>query len=262
MTMDEPSRSLPPWLAPAVQQMELNNKLIVTLDEVHTYLPKLDRPRVRTAVSQLIARGWLHPTGVRGVYEFIPGAAAGPYPSGDPWLRLRAELLIHPLTFHVGATSAAWLLGYAQRSPERHVVVVPSGTRVAELMRATYRVLETSPAPSTTMIESLPVPTPTELLAETAQLAPRLNLDAAQGWLRRLLADITPEEVAEALRDRSPATRARAGYIVEACSAADHAQAIADLGLPATGPFYTGGHHSDGRYSARWNVYDSGRIAS
>ncbi len=57
MTMDEPSRSLPPWLASAVQQMELNNKSIVMLDEVQAYLPKLGRPRVRTAVSQLIARG-------------------------------------------------------------------------------------------------------------------------------------------------------------------------------------------------------------
>ncbi len=256
----ETGRSIPGWLASIVQEFELNAQALVTVEDVLCARPDLSRPVARRALAELVRRGWLRPLGVRGTYEFIPGAAAGPYPSSDPWLVLRAEIKRRPGLGHVGATSAAWLHGYAQRSPTPHIIVMTPDVHVPRPLVAAYQVLRTTPAPAHACIDGLPVPTAPELVAEVAQLAPRLALDAAQGWLRRLFADTTPEAVAETLVDRGPATRARAGYIADACGAAAHAAAIAALGNVGPGPFYTGPRRSDGFFAARWRVYDTGRV--
>ena len=253
-------RSVPGWLASVIQELELDRSTLVTVEDVQRARPDLDRAVARRAITDLVRRGWLRPIGRRGTYEFIPGAAAGPYPSGDPWLILRAELARRLARFHVGPNSAAWLLGYAQRSPNPHIVVTTPEVRIPRLLRATYRVLATDPAPAHGTVDGLPVPTPPELFAEVAQLAPRLSLDAARGWLRRLLEDIDPSSVAQVLGDRGVATRARAGYLAEICGAEAHAVAIASLGPIGRGPFYTGPRREGGLFSARWRVYDTGRV--
>ncbi len=272
LTDEEGARAIPGWLAPVVRDFEFDARRLVTVEDVLRARPDLSRPLARQALAALTRRGWLCPTGVRGTYEFLP-AAAGPYPSGDPWLALRAALARRPDLGHVGATSAAWLRGYAQRSPARHIVVTTPDVRVPPALAGTYRVLRTAPAPASDCIDGLPVPTAPELLAEVAQLAPRLSLDAAQGWLSRLLDDASPAAIAAALAGRGPATRARAGYIAEACGAETHAAAIAALGDVGSGPYYTGprpgrGGRAQGAaragdpFAPRWRVYDTGRVAA
>jgi len=258
--LEAPARSIPSWLSRVLQELELTRPRLVTVDDVQRVLPH-QRSVVRNAIVELTRRGWLRPTGIRATYEFIPAEAAGPYPSGDPWLVLRAELERYPGAFHVGAASAAWLRGYAQRSPRPHTVVTRSGLWIPRPLRAHYAIHLTNPAPASDTRDGLPVPTPPELLAEVAQLAPHLDLDAAQGWLRRLLDDTMPDAVATVLRDRSAATRARAGYIAEVCGATAHADAIAALGTARSGPYYTGPSHAHGHYAPRWRVYDTGHIA-
>jgi hypothetical protein len=122
-------------------------------------------------------------------------------------------------------------------------------------------VLTTSPAPAHGEANGLPVPTPPELFVEVAQLAPRLTLDGAAGWLRRLLGDASVDEVVRLLRERSVTTRARAGYLADVSGAPEHAAAVEHLGSLDSGPFYTGPTRREGGYSARWRVYDSGRVA-
>jgi hypothetical protein len=255
------TRSIPAWLAPVVQDLELERNALVTARDVRRIRPELDPVTARRALMELVDRGWLRPIGVRGTYEFIPGAAAGPYPSGDPWLVLRAELARHPGAFHPGAHSAAWLRGYAQRAPDHHLVVAASDQYVPAPLRRVYRVLATTPAPAHDDVDGLPVPTPAELLAEVAQLAPRLRLDAATGWLRRALEDVTPDDLADELQSRSRTTRARAGYIAETCGSGAHADAIAQLGPLGSGPYYTGPRRTGARYAARWHLFDTGWIA-
>jgi len=255
-------RPIPGWLAGVVQEFELDARVLVTVEDVLRARPDLSRPVARRALAELVRRGWLHPTGVRGTYEFIPGAAAGPYPSSDPWLVLRAELARRPGLAHVGATSAAWLRGYARRAPAPHVVIMTPDVRAPRPLVEIYRVLRTAPAPAHDRIDGLPVPTAPELVAEVAQLAPRLSLDAARGWLCRLFDDTTPAAVAAALAARGPAARARAGYIAEACGMEAHAVAIAALGDVGAGPYYTGARASGGPFAPRWRVYDTGRVAA
>jgi predicted transcriptional regulator of viral defense system len=255
-------RSLPAWLADIVQDFELHARRLVSVEDVRRARPELSHAAARLALAELARRGWLVRAGIRGVYEFIPGAAAGVYPSGDPWLPLRAALERQPDAFHVGAASAAWLCGYAQRRPPRHLLVTAPATYVSRALQATYRVLRTQPAPAHGRVDNLPVPTAAELIAEVAQLAPRLALDTAQGWLRRAFADATPEELVTVLRDRRVATHARAGYFAEACGAAAHANAIAASYQLGTGPYFTGPRTTSVFFAARWRVYDSGKVAA
>jgi predicted transcriptional regulator of viral defense system len=255
-------RSLPAWLADIVQDFELHARRLVTADDVLHVRRELSRAAARLALAELTRRGWLVRAGVRGVYEFIPGAVAGVYPSGDPWLVLRAALDRRPDAFHVGAVSAAWLRGYAQRRPPRHILVTTPSVPVPQPLRAAYRVLRTQPAPAHDRIDGLPVPTAAELVAEVAQLAPRLPLDTAQGWLRRAFADVTPEEIVAVLRDRRAATWARAGYFAEMCGTEAHARAIAAAYPIGNGPYFTGPRTSGAPFSTRWRVYDSGRVAA
>jgi predicted transcriptional regulator of viral defense system len=254
-------RSLPAWLAGVVQDFELHGRRLVSVGDVQRARPELSHALARLALAELVRRGWLVHAGARGMYEFIPGAAAGVFPSGDPWLVLRAALARRPDAFHVGAVSAAWLRGYAQRRPPRHVVVTVPSIQVSQTLRAAFQVLRTQPAPAHDWIDGLPVPTAAELIVEVAQLAPRLTLDTAQGWLRRAYADATPEDVVQALRGRRSATRARAGYFAEVCGADAHAHAIVAPGV-GDGPYFTGPRTTKATFSARWRVYDSARVAA
>jgi AbiEi antitoxin C-terminal domain len=255
-------RSLPAWLGRVVQELELAQAKTVSIDEIQRIEPNLRRSVVRQGATDLVRLGWLRPLGKRGTYEFIPGAAAGPYPSGDPWLILRAEVANTAETIHVGANSAAWLLGYAQRSPSPHIVVAPSSSHVSRLLKMTYRVIATTPAPARGNVDGLPVPTPPELFVEVAQLAPRLTLDAARGWLTRLIRDVDPSDAISLLRDRRISTRARAGYIADVCGATTLANAIAASVPLGRGPFYTGAPGTAAPFSARWRVYDTGHIGT
>jgi hypothetical protein len=128
-------------------------------------------------------------------------------------------------------------------------------------MRAAYGVLTTDPAPASSSVSGIPVPTPPELFVEVAQLAPRLHLDSAQGWLRRVLDAAPPEEVALILQNRNASTRARAGYIAEVCAANNHAEQIRALEPIGAGPYYTGPRDTGGHFDNRWRVYDTGAIA-
>lgn len=254
------ARSLPQWLAPVVEGLELERARIVTVGEVQRLLAK-DRRIVWLAISDLVKRGWLRPVGIRGTYEFIPGAAAGPYSCGDPWLVLRAVLANRAGEFHVGVSSAAWLLGFAQRMPERHFIVAQSGTRAPRALHVAYEVLTTNPAPASNVVDGLPVPTRAELFAEVAQLAPRLELDSTKGWLRRLLDDTKPSELSVVLSSRSVATRARAGYLAEVCGAKEHADAISAIGPLGRGPYYMQGKNGRKHFSPRWRLYGDGKTA-
>ena len=256
----EEARSIPAWLANVVQELELEDDILVQTDDIRQHL-RFPREHHRAAIQELVRRGWLRPLPLRGIFEFIPGKAAGRYPSGDPWILARAALIKWPGLFHVGANSAAWLRGYAQRSPARHILVASSGARIPESLSTEYCFHLASPCFASDTIEGLPIPTPTELFVEVAQLAPRLDLDSAQGWLRRMLREITLDDVLRVLTNHGVSTRARAGYIAEVCDATSIANGIAHSGDIGGGPYYTGPRNRDGALSTRWRVYDTGRIA-
>ncbi|MGH9892590.1 MAG: type IV toxin-antitoxin system AbiEi family antitoxin [bacterium] len=253
-------RSLPAWLAPIIEQFELEGRTIVRLTDIQHARPDLSPAVARNAATQLVRRGWLRPLGFRGTYEFIPGAAAGAYPSADPWIPFRAWIARGGQDIHVGGNSAAWLYGYLERSPAKHILVT-SRRRVTPRLVDTYRVIRTRPAPAGATIAGLPVPKPGELFVELAQLAPRLRLDGAVEWLPRLAEDIQPSNLVALLEDRGPATVARVGFLAEVAGAHHLIDAVASMAHLRGGPYYTGPRHRGGSYYPRWRVYDTGQLA-
>ena len=257
---NETARSLPAWLAPIVQRLELEGTVIVQFKDIQQARPDLSPAVTRRAATELVRRGWLRPLGFRGTYEFIPGAAAGAYPSADPWIPFRAWLARGGHDIHVGGNSAAWLWGFLERSPQRHILVT-SKTKVSPVLSNMYRVLRTEPAPGSMAIAGLPVPTPDELFVEVAQLAPRLPLDGAGEWLPRLAEDIQPPKVVALLAERGPATVARAGFMAEIAKANESVALISSFTDLRGGPYYTGRRQAGTKFYPRWRVYDSGHLA-
>lgn len=74
------TRSLPAALSPVVAALELDQ---IELVDTSTLTDLIEQTGVETpinvVVQRLSGRGWLLPTGVRGVYEFAPGSHAGPF---------------------------------------------------------------------------------------------------------------------------------------------------------------------------------------
>jgi hypothetical protein len=138
---------------------------------------------------------------------------------------------------------------------------VTSKKKVSPVLSNMYRVLRMEPAPGSTAIAGLPVPTPDELFVEVAQLAPRLPLDGAGEWLPRLAGDIRPSKVMALLAGRGPATVARAGFMAEIAKADDSADLISSFTDLRGGPYYTGRRQAGAKFHPRWRVYDSGHLA-
>jgi hypothetical protein len=89
--MTTPTRSLSRQLAPLVAELELRQPTLVTLRELAILAEEAGlRTPAKVVAARLRATGWLLPTGQRGVYEFAPGAHAGPYGHGDPLSHCRA----------------------------------------------------------------------------------------------------------------------------------------------------------------------------
>jgi predicted transcriptional regulator of viral defense system len=123
--MTVPSRSLSRQLAPLVAELELRQPVLVSLQELAALAEEAGlRTPAKVIAARLRTTGWLLPTGQRGIYEFAPGAHAGPYGHGDPFIDLRAALSAgQPLA--VALQSALWLHGLAERAPDRHELAAP-----------------------------------------------------------------------------------------------------------------------------------------
>src|SRR5664279_5081040 len=87
------ARTLGPALAQVVEELELDQPVVVTLNDLAEILRRSHvRSRPVEVARRLRDRGWLLETAQRGVFEFAPGAHAGPYGHGDPFVDLRAYL--------------------------------------------------------------------------------------------------------------------------------------------------------------------------
>ena len=78
-------RPLSPTLAAVVEELELDQPVVVTADDLSGIVARhgLGTP-VKVIAARLRGAGWLLPTPQRGVWEFAPGAHAGAIGHGDP----------------------------------------------------------------------------------------------------------------------------------------------------------------------------------
>lgn len=255
------ARTLGSSLAQVVEELELAQPVVVTKPDLQSILA--DR-QIKTPASEvarrLRERGWLLPTGQRGVWEFAPGAHAGPYGHGDPLLALRALLAVDTLPGTQPAAclhSALWLHGLADRAPQPHEVALPPRAHVPASLRRSFRVVRFDAALAPELHDGLPTHRIASVLVHLASRPSDVHSWAIVGEalpdaVERVDVDSLRTELAHATN----ATKSRLGYLLKGQDTAH--LSLADLGVrPAEHPVWFGPRSSPGRFDREWNVTDT-----
>jgi predicted transcriptional regulator of viral defense system len=237
-----------------VAELELRQPVLVSLQELAALGEESGlRTPAKVIAARLRATGWLLPTGQRGVYEFAPGAHAGPYGHGDPFISLRAAVSAgHSLT--VALHSALWLHGLAERAPDRHELAAPPGGTVPASVRHRMRIVRFSHRLPAAAVDQLPVHRAATILVHVAA-----RPGDVRGWmtfaeaLPELAARSTADDLERELEARPGTVRPRLAYLLSgvASATADRLQPT----VPSSVTWFGSGRASH-RYDKRFNVAD------
>lgn len=250
------TRAIRSSLAVVVGALELDAPVVVTSGQIHDLVRRLHVDTPAHVVTQRLAEdGWLLPSGVRGVWEFAPGSHGGRVGHGDPFLVLRAQRAATPgLDARVALESALWLHGLTDRAPVRHIVSVPALTRPPIGLRRAFTTVPFTCVEPPARVSRLPVCTPATVLVHLADTPTAVgNWGLVLDGLAALIEAADPVAVAAEAKDRSNATRARLGYLVEPFD-----QNLADmLDVVDSGTVWFGPRQPVRRRSSRWRVVDT-----
>lgn len=255
------ARSIPASLAPLVELLELERPTPLSVRQIAELIARTEmRTPTRVAIQRLAARGWLLPSGIRGVWEFAPGERAGAFSDGDPLLPVRAVLAAagsasprHLPSVALG--SALWLHDLADRAPDIPEVAIPEKTAVSAPLARRCRVVHFSArVPSVRKRGGILVHTPATILVHLAH-RPR----DVRSWagilevLGRLVAAADEQQIHTELEGRPHATRVRLAYLLSGV-----APALADrLRATPRGKVWFGPRRPLRHHDARLNVADT-----
>ncbi len=285
--MTVPARVVSRGLAGVLAELELAQPTVVSLSEVAVLATRAGLKTPPAVVAdRLRRRGWLLPTGQRGMYEFAPGAHAGPYGHGDPFLTFRAARTSREFEASIALQSALWLHGLSDRAPNKHELAASPDAAVPDAVIREMRVVRFHAQLEPTLIDGLPVhhaasvlvhlaakpaairnwPVFADALPELVALATSTNevLQSVERTGTRRLAehpnrrggdeDLELERLRVELAGRSRATTVRLAYLL-GCAAPEIANRLQPQ--PATGVVYFGPRQPSRRFSARFNVADT-----
>ncbi len=285
--MTSPARVVSRGLAGVLAELELAQPTVVSLSEVAELATRAGLKTPPAVVAGRLRRyGWLLPTGQRGMYEFAPGAHAGPYGHGDPFLTFRAALASREFDAAIALQSALWLYGLSDRAPNKHELAASPDAAVPDSVMRQMRVVRFRAQLEPKLVNELPVhhaasvlvhlaakpaavrswPVFADSLAELVGLATLTDEPSESAATRRLKRhadhpdgrhggdDALLESVRIELVGRSRATTARLAYLLGgvAPEVANRLQP-----QPATGVVYFGPRQPSRRFSARFNVADT-----
>lgn len=214
------ARTLPAGLAPLIEALELDRAELVTTADLEQLRREagISTP-ARVMADRLRKRGWLLPTGRRGVYEFAPGANAGAVSAGRVGQTLQVLILARPdITAALTFQSAAWALGAADRAPARLEIAVGdarTARQLAPILVTHARITWFAPALPPVHARSVPV-----LRAESVivHLAARpgdvRSWSSAPEWLPALAETVVAETLAAELARRPRSVTARTAYLL------------------------------------------------
>ena len=251
------TRKITPSLAAIVEALELEKARLVTREHLRKLRINNDtKPALPHLVRDLKAHGWIASTGVRGIYEFVPGTRAGRYPSRDPLQPLRAALAASDaLEVAVALGSALVLLNIADRGPDRPEVAVARGSKPPRGLSQRMRVVHYDWRLPTTLIDGLPVHQPATILVHIAHRPTQVrSWGAVLELLPALTEAVTPDALRIELKGRPKATSTRLAYLI-----ASVAPNLLTAFVPqrSTGLVWFGPRRRSLRYDNDWNVADT-----
>lgn len=211
------TRTIPPSMGGILEELELEQPMLVTSEQLAQLIERHGlRTPARIVAARLRERGWLLPTGQRGVWEFAPAAMAGAYSRNDPLMPLRAFLAQRPsarcaLTFQ----AAAWAHGLADRIPT-HIEVAAATTELARRLPSGVAASVFDPHLRYHDQRGVPVLALESILVHmTAKPGAVRSWASALEWLPVLAAELSREKLSLELADRPSATSARTGYLLQ-----------------------------------------------
>jgi hypothetical protein len=252
------TRTLPRSVARVVEELELRQPTVVTRAQLTEFAANAGVSLAEDALAERLVRlGWLLPLRRRDTWEFAPGARAGRYPSGDPWIEIRALLEHQPdAPVAVAFESAVWEQGHSTHQPARPVLAHRQGWRPPETLGT--RMVKFDWRLPTNAVRGLPVwREATEVVAAAERPAAQGNWANAEEWLPETFRAVTPDDVVAEAAERQASTLARLGYLAEWSAREDVAQRVEAL-LPGRLPVsFLGSRDRRNRWSRRWHVYDA-----
>lgn len=241
-----------------VQELELLQPAVVTRSFLRQIASRAGTSLTEDVLAdRLVRHGWLLPLRKRGAWEFAPAARAGRYPSGDPWIEVRAMLAQEPdAPVAVAFESAVWERGHSTHQPTRPVLAHRGGWRAPEVLGTRLVTFEWRLPTGT--IRGLPVWHETTVLVAAAERpAAQGNWANADDWLPEAFGVVTSDDVLAEAGGRTVSTLARLGYLAEWSGrddVADEIEALLPDRLPVTS---LGPRDRRDRWSRRWHVYDA-----
>ena len=247
------TRTIPPSLAPVLEQLELNAEELVTTERLDELVQQAGiRTATRVVAARLRERGWLLETGQRGVWEFAPAAVAGAYSRGGPTRLLRSVLARLDIRCGLTFQAAAWALGAADRAPARPEVAIAQ-RRDNPRMPAGLDVYVFAPALPYRTIRRVPTLQPASVIAHMATSPNHVrSWTSAIEWLPEIAAETTPDDLKIELEERPATVTARAGYLLQGM----RPDIAACLKPPATKSWF-GPRQRLKRHDNYWNVADT-----
>lgn len=250
------TRSIPPSLASVLERLELDAPMVVTIDQLSEILreEQVQSP-ANVVASRLRERGWLLPTGQRGVWEFAPAAVAGPYSQHDVLLPFRAFLARRSRACGLTFQAAAWAHGLADRAPKRLEVAVAD----VSTARALPRMLDPSmyvPRLDYEQLRSVPVLAVESVAVQMAATPGAVrSWSSASEWFPELAATLEPERLARELAERERTVWVRAGYLLQGVRP-DLAEQLRAEAQPRVKTWF-GPRGKLRRHDNRWQVADT-----
>lgn len=250
------TRTLGPTLGAVVEELELEQPVIVTsarLAEIIANLGIATEPKI--VAHRLRQGGWLLPTGVRGSWEFAPGAHAGPYGRGDPLGVLKAIVAQFPgVEMMLSGSTAAWALKFADRATPTLEVALPVGQRAPKTLARAAHVSHFTPVLPPVHAKGLTCLRQESLLVSLVDGPAKVRSWAGVlEWLPELASFLEPELVLQEMEERPAATRIRGGYLLQGLRP-DIASQLRD----AVGPrIWFGPRERLRRYDNAWKINDT-----
>lgn len=251
-------RPIPSRLSAVVEQLELFQPRILTLDELGGYLTQLgiqdDPAKIAHDLQEL---GWLLPLRTRGRWEFAPAARAGALPSGDPFVELRATLLRRPLPLALAYDSAAWLQGLSTRQPHKHVLATKPSVKKLPPALSDFRVARTWGVLEPDQKDKLPVWRVPTLLAKMAiEPAHFHDWPNVMEWLEQAFRRADASELERELADAPNTARVRLAYLADRANNPDLAGELM-RSAHSRGVTYLGRDRTRSRFIRDYNLVDS-----
>lgn len=251
-------RVLPRALASIVADLEFEEATVVTADRIAELAARHGlTSSVRDLAWRLRRNGWLLQTGHRGVWEFAPGAHAGPYGRGDVFAVLRAEQDLDPQgDLRACLDSALWLRGLADRAPSMHQVTTPTGQHVRAGLARTYNVIRFNSNLPAQDLRGLKVEAPATTLVHAGAKPGRVqSWETIEGALVDLADATTEDNLVAELSGRPASVKARVGYLLSGVAP----DLVEKAGLvPAAGVTWFGPRNRPTvRFNSRWQVADT-----